>query len=325
MVYPQNYISKSRNALLPTRSPAMLERRAKSLVQVFLSRVSSINDVENTLVNLLSDYTMKELDVVTLSPSLTQTIIKVSNEYHHQSSFASLLFLSPPAQSAWSVLFPLVHRYFCYIEDEKQMLTEGCRIELFLSKVLNESLRYVFKTANFTSVGHVFDLCDRWGWELENINLPKINEVLLSEEASRDQGDFEQALKDLRRESIRINGHVFTPPSKGGMRTFVKSLGEALVCPSMTQGATTGDNCSVDERSIATSCSEIDLSSHSCASYYSGYSDVGYDSDCINRKMRSRPIARKRKFDMKTVDKLTSRLILAAGRTQPNGDAYFIA
>ena len=39
---------------------------------------------------------------------------------------------------------------------------------------------------------------------------------------------IEQALKDLRREIITINGHLFRPPTRGGVKQFAKALGEAL-------------------------------------------------------------------------------------------------
>lgn len=351
------------------RQNKSFKAEAKELVQEFVRHVTSISTVQRTLIPLLTAYTQNALNVPTLSPSLKKIIIKICNEYHRQTSFASLAFLTPPAQSAWTVLLPLTLEYMHYIQQQQYNLVMDCQLEHSLSHALKPEMRKLFKESEFESIGHLLRVCKSWKWDLENIVANGIGKVSSDnsdqdDSTTRTNGSkddtkaLEQALKDLRREVITINGRLLKPPARGGIKAFVKLLSEALVSPSgpiqnsqqnipdevAQQFKNYSSEAGLGELSSSVSCirvvdSESELSSDGNYSDGSvtGYSDVGDDSDCstaefvrngtkARRRKRKeyRPLARKRKFDISTIDALTSRLFVAAGRSQQGGDAFFV-
>ena len=326
-----------------------LERDARALIRKFLGKVTSISTVERTLVPLLTNYAIDVLNasgycgevndqsdekIVKLSPGLLKAIRNVSLEYQRQCSFASLAFLSPPAQSAWSSLYPLVLEFYRYLYDHQEHLILDCKLEQFLSYTLDADMRRVFHTAEFHSIAHVLAVCEEWRWELENIKLSsdenfeargqssnyenneKISDKI--EADAKETCNIEQALKDLRRETIVINGRRFLPPARGGIKTFVESLGDALVSPSGTkmEAFQISREFVYDDQN-----SDNDSSSYS---YVTDTSELGDASEFDSTKDTKARRRRRKKFDMSTMSRLTSRLILAAGRTKPSGDAYFV-
>eukprot|EP00814_Leptocylindrus_danicus_P003434 CAMPEP_0116022340 /NCGR_PEP_ID=MMETSP0321-20121206/10930_1 /TAXON_ID=163516 /ORGANISM="Leptocylindrus danicus var. danicus, Strain B650" /LENGTH=498 /DNA_ID=CAMNT_0003493395 /DNA_START=46 /DNA_END=1542 /DNA_ORIENTATION=+ len=355
---------RSHNANASNRKQKSFKAEANALVQEFVRHVTSISTVQRTLIPLLTDYTQNALNVPTLSPALKNVIIKVCNEYDRQTSFASLAFLSPPAQSAWTVLFPLT-----LDQQQRHNLVMDCELEHSLSCVLNPEMRRVFKESEFESIGHLLRVCKGWKWDLENIVANSIGKVSsdgasehddsINSYANNDSKVVEQALKDLRREVITVNGHLLKPPARGGIKAFVKLLSEALVSPfgpmqnnqqnREVYGNKKGNkvNVATTETALSGSCilvvdSESEFSSSDgnfSDGSATGYSDVGDDSECsatafvgmcnrkkVRRRNRKeyRPLARKRKFDISTIDALTSRLCVAAGRSQQGGDAFFV-
>eukprot|EP00816_Leptocylindrus_hargravesii_P013471 CAMPEP_0196825984 /NCGR_PEP_ID=MMETSP1362-20130617/93371_1 /TAXON_ID=163516 /ORGANISM="Leptocylindrus danicus, Strain CCMP1856" /LENGTH=499 /DNA_ID=CAMNT_0042206509 /DNA_START=3359 /DNA_END=4858 /DNA_ORIENTATION=+ len=350
------------------RKQKSFKAEANALVQDFVRHVTSISTVQRTLIPLLTDYTQNALNVPTLSPALKNVIIKVCNEYDRQTSFASLAFLSPPAQSAWTVLFPLTLEYMHYVQQQRHNLVMDCELEHSLSCTLNPEMRRVFKESEFESIGHLLRVCKGWKWDLENIVANSIGKVSsdravhnnsINSNDNNDSKVVEQALKDLRREVITVNGHLLKPPARGGIKAFVKLLSEALVSPfgpvqnNLQNREVFGNkkgnriNVATTETALSGSCirvvdSESEFSSSDgnfSDGSATGYSDVGDDSECsatafigmcngkkVRRRRRKeyRPLARKRKFDISTIDALTSRLFVAAGRSQQGGDAFFV-
>lgn len=94
-----------------------------------------------------------------------------------------------------------------------------------LSRALDPEIRNMFKTIEFQSIGHLLDVCHQHRDELQNVNLPKAQEDDIEKQVS-DPKLLKQAMKDVRREKITVNGRSL-PPAKT-LKELVFVLTEAL-------------------------------------------------------------------------------------------------
>jgi hypothetical protein len=126
----------------------------------------------------------------------------VVSEYEHQVSFASLAFLSSPEVSAEHRLSPLINSYLQYLQQNLESLVKECETEQRLAIILDPRMRHVFKTIEFQSIGHLLDVCHGFEYELSHIEVPPDNTAT---------DNLKQALADLQREVLTVNGQPLPP------------------------------------------------------------------------------------------------------------------
>ncbi len=262
-------------------------------------------------------------------------ILGLASEYEHKVSFASLAFLSSPDNSVETHLVPLLSKYFEYLQMNWESLVSKCELERMLRTVLDQDLRQYFKNSVFRSVGHILDECRRERESLDNITLPPpwtegVLGVVSSGERGGDAiakrgggGDnvdsaikqyisdpelVKQALRDLQREVITVNG-IQLPPANSQME-FAEYLGKVL-------------NSKQLELSISSPTMKTKKGSRRRITNYS--SDVGLEleeeSDFSGMDSDG---SLSTKIDVGLVESLARRLLIAASRTGSGGDAYFI-
>ena len=261
----------------------------------------------------------------------------VSVEYEMKTSFASMAFLSSPQQAAQSVLFPLVVSYLKYIRNDWRRLVFACQVEEVLSASINPILRQTFKGTEFTSIGHLLQVIQDHQELLNNIPLPSFSSFSSSTSCSHfDDGtsyeddtnnkDIKQALVDLRREVITVNGIILSAPAHS-KKQLVQNLCDALhhqINPaSTTHGGTT--ECKSDNYNEETIRKVPSIEGEEQHSTYvsSDDSSVGSNASTSSHN-NSKEKEKKRRFDLKTIDKLTLRLMMASCRTGAGGDAFFV-
>ena len=193
--------------------PKVIRTRARYVTNAFVATTSYVRNINPVLTRLLSCLTMEMLAVECLAEEITKVIHRVVLEYVHGTSFASLAFLSTPEVNADSLLTPLIIKYLKYLQVDWERLVKECQLERLLARSLDPSMRKMFKTIEFQSIGHLLEVCHEYRYKLNNIELPpnfcaiaeNIHSLSNSPEAIR------QALRDLRREIITVNGHVLPP------------------------------------------------------------------------------------------------------------------
>mmetsp|Transcript_29532 Transcript_29532/g.71334 ORF Transcript_29532/g.71334 Transcript_29532/m.71334 type:complete len:853 (-) Transcript_29532:116-2674(-) len=193
--------------------PKVIRTRARYVTNAFVATTSYVRNINPVLTRLLSCLTMEMLAVECLAEEITKVIHRVVLEYAHGTSFASLAFLSTPEVNADSLLTPLILKYLKYLQADWERLVKECQLERLLARSLDPSMRKMFKTIEFQSIGHLLEVCHEYRYKLNNIELPpnvcaiaeNIHSLCNSPEAIR------QALRDLRREIITVNGHVLPP------------------------------------------------------------------------------------------------------------------
>ena len=275
--------------------------------------------------------------------------VGVSEEYEMQTSFASIAFLSSPEQSAGSILSPLVMSYLKFLRSDWNRLVFLCELENILSVALNYELRHTFKSTAFFSIGHLLDVCRRCKSKLENMELPPLRKDCSAMFTGDDPKVIKQALQDLRRETITVNGHVLPPAHsrKQLIRLLCEALnsnvtsweaacneepeklaevhGEAIAeaetaincCPSMAESDSekTAETISDDDAYLSSDESEdIPIRMRKSLSSACSFTESKTQYDCRRRK----------RFDLRTIDKLTLRLMMASCRTGTGGDAFFV-
>ncbi|KAL9188450.1 hypothetical protein ACHAXT_006828 [Thalassiosira profunda] len=286
------------------------------IVQNYLRNVDCVRDVQKTLMNLVLRATLILLSVEVWCPELRETVHRLASEYEHKVSFASLAFLSSPDNSAETHLAPLLTHYFEYLQMNWESLVSKCELERMLRTVLDADLRHFFKNAVFHSVGHILDECRRERESLDNIALPppwvgggdaKDADEAMARYCS-DPAVVKQALRDLRREVITVNGQML-PPSHSHTE-LAEHLGEIL-----------NSNQLVSPRKSMTMSRR-----RSTKKRMSNYaSDFGFglelESDFSGTESDASLAS---KVDVGLVDRLARRLLISASRTGTGGDAYFI-
>lgn len=347
-----------------------LETRIYNMIDSLISTTGNVGSMSYTLSILLTHFTREMLAVEYLSEDIQEKINTVVQEYEHQTSFASLAFLSSPEESAETHLAPLLFAYVDLLVRDHTSLVWDCRLEGTLTRALDPTLRKVFKTTEFRSIGHLLKVCDEFKESLQNIViLPKDHllhasskdgssevNILASPSFEYNLNDLcenktavKQSLRDLRRETIVINGHVLPP---------IKSLSELLTLlrerlnsrPVKLKDKKIG-NISTDEsiESASETDSEQEPQIYSDAPSSHLYSD-SEESDIVgsgdegdvdtslcndpsgedishsaqDSRKDAKHASRRRVHSIDAIDILTRRLLLAASRTRGGGDAYFV-
>ena len=255
-------------------------------------------------------------------------------------SFASLAFLSSPDASAETHLVPLLTKYFEYLQMNWESLVSKCELERMLRTVLDPDLRQYFKNSVFHSVGHILDECRRERESLDNIALPPPwkegvlgvvsggggggGDATVRKGAGGDNVDsaikqyisnpalVKQALRDLRREVVTVNG-IPLPPANSQME-FAEYLGKVLNSKQLELSISSPKSVSIrttkkgSRRRVTNYSSDVGLELEEESDF------SGMDSDG----------SLSTKIDVGLVESLARRLLIAASRTGSGGDAYFI-
>ena len=163
-------------------------------------------------------------------------------------------------------------------------------MEKWLSLLLAQKLRNIFKEMEFQSIGHLLEVCYGLQYELTHIDIPpqsiKSDEDSEAGDESSTCSSMKQAIVDLQREVLLVNGQVLPPI------TSRQQLLELLT--------STLNHTATQDFVLRPEADTLNETEHS--------------DD--NRKQSS--------FDSNTLDSLTRRLLLATSRTGSAGDAFFI-
>ena len=341
--------------------PKAIRARGRYITDAFVATASHVRNITPVLSRLLHCLTMEMLAVECVAEEITKVIRRVAAEYEHGTSFASLAFLSTPETNADSLLTPLILKYLKYLQADWERLVRECELERMLARATDPNMRKMFKTIEFHSIGHLLEVCHEYRGKLQNIELPpnlcavaeNINTLCNNNDAVR------QALRDLRREKITVNGHVLPPVTS--RKELISLLTQTLNSRTLTSAQPKKKRNARKKKpsrppaKIPTDQNESEFSSDYASSPekqrrpgevattpmgaasisdVSGLESADYDSSSafesspenLNRKLPpSNGATRKRRstFHLSTVDMLTRRLLIAASRTGNGGDAYF--
>jgi hypothetical protein len=208
-----------------------------------------------------------------------------------------------------------------------------------LSTVLNAEMRQLFKTIEFVSIGHLLEVCRGFEQELLAIQLPPTVGGMLAPERDNDSlcsshKVVKQAIRDLQREVVTVNGHALPPVNN--RKELVELLSQTLNSRSLFSAtATNGKRKSKKSVKTPRNCPPIiqqgvpeQLDSEG---FLSSGNEGDTDGDSPKKvpptpsvEERSRRKNRRRNFHLSTVDFMTRRLLVASSRTGMGGDAYFI-
>eukprot|EP00535_Pseudo-nitzschia_heimii_P001221 CAMPEP_0197177036 /NCGR_PEP_ID=MMETSP1423-20130617/2781_1 /TAXON_ID=476441 /ORGANISM="Pseudo-nitzschia heimii, Strain UNC1101" /LENGTH=720 /DNA_ID=CAMNT_0042626515 /DNA_START=64 /DNA_END=2222 /DNA_ORIENTATION=- len=191
----------------------LIRARARYTTNAFVATATYVRNIGRVLTRLLHCLTMEMLAVECVSEELTKIFHRVSSEYEHQTSFASLAFLSTPEVNADAVLTPLIIKFLRHLQADWERLVRECELERVITRSIDPSMRKMFKTVEFRSIGHLLEVCHAHRGKLQSIELPpnmcttaeNVGNLWNSTDAIR------QAFRDLRREIITVNGQVLPP------------------------------------------------------------------------------------------------------------------
>lgn len=281
----------------------LLQARTNCIIRSLLSNMDSglmTASVQPILLQLLSVVTMEVLAIHILDEEITNIMEKLCRDYEHQISFASLTFLSSPEQSI-KFLSPLILSYLQYLQIHHDRFEYNSSIECMLRSTLPSKTRMLFKQTEFLSINHVLSTCQEQSNILSNLILPsdvsRLNSKSLRDNTNtcaKDDKDLQQALRDLKREIIMVNGFIL--PTVTTYKELVQILGDLL----------NSRNSNVSNRRTSTTSGND--------------ADLENDNDNnSNNKNRNNNTA----LEYKTINKITKRLLLSASRTRAS-DGYFI-
>lgn len=341
--------------------PKAIRARARYTTDAFVATAAYVRNVSPVLTRLLHCLAMEMLAVECVAEETTKVMHRIASEYEHATSFASLAFLSTPEVNADSVLTPLILKYLKYLQGDFERLVQECELERMLVRAVNPNVRKMFKTIEFRSIGHLLEVCHEYRKELQNIELApnvcavaeNINALCNSPEAIR------QALRDLRREVITVNGHVLPPVTS--RKELISLLTQTLNSRTLTSAPSkkklmirkpqktghhslkqstsrkpgngrvpleeSSDSSAGKQRKLrAVGLPDISDISEQESSFVSSEYDSSSAVESSPDKMpfaNGGPRRRRNKFHLSTIDVLTRRLLIAASRTGNGGDAYF--
>jgi len=363
--------------------PKAIHARIHILLNSLISTTNSVVSMRPILTKLLTHLTRELLAVEHLSEELVGYIRKIVLEYEHLTSFASLAFLSSPGDSAETHLAPLLLNYLEYLRNDVDICVDQCKLETTLARAVHPGMRKVFKTAEFASLGHLLEVCRKYKDQLENISIsprdspsfgiektfasrPSLSSDVIASITSGDATNLKkcgssttkaikQALRDLRREIITVNGHVLPPVQS--LTQLVNLLRERLQTRTVKlkekKVAYNRKNLNIEVHNDQESSGSSDqLESDSGKSYYND-SDIissGNEGDMDGsprssknnqrtgqenasthfdpaspRQRQEGPTKNKRRpLNVNAIDIMTRRLLLAASRTGCGGDAFFV-
>ncbi|KAL3922257.1 MAG: hypothetical protein SGARI_006494, partial [Bacillariaceae sp.] len=338
--------------------PKAIQARAQCITYAFVATAAYVRNISPVLTRLLHCLTMEMLVVECVSEAIHKVIQRLTSEYEHGTSFASLAFLSTPEVSADSLLLPLILKYLKYMQSDWERLVQECALERMFVRAIDPTVRKMFKTIEFQSIGHLLEVCHQFRDQLQSIELApnvcaiaeNINTLCNSPEAIR------QALRDLRREIITVNGHVLPPVTS--RKELINLLTQTLNSRTLTsarpkkkksqrrkQGAAKNrPHLSTDDSEGFSS--EVPSSPDEHSRHRAEYPPLGAPTDPIisdlserdfdfdssgidsppeaaDKKQQGQQRRRRSKFHLSTIDVLTRRLLIAASRTGNGGDAYF--
>ncbi|GKY94079.1 hypothetical protein MPSEU_000374400 [Mayamaea pseudoterrestris] len=317
------YRSKSQNqdCVLAAEPVRALRARARSIVVAFVDTVDTVQEQSPVLNRLLRCLTLELLAVQVLSYDLNNLIRRLCSDYVQKCSFASLAFLSSPENSADSLLIPMILKYLKYLQSNWKNCVSDCEMERMLTLTLDKDMRFTFKNIEFRSIGHLLEVCQGYRHELTHIEVSPDMRVL--EERVNDTESLRQALRDLQREVITVNGNVL-PPVKS-RKDLVSLLSQVLNSRTLTSFPVKIGRNKKKERHNK---HEEVQSEGEFTSGVSGDDSISSIASLIGAAIKETPAGterrRRRNFRLSTVDFLTKRLLLAASRTGTGGDAYFI-
>ena len=316
--------------------PRAIKARVRGVVDSFVVTVGCVRSIGPQLRKLVGNLTKELLAVEAIGQDLLSAIGRLASEYEHQTSFASLAFLSSPEDAADAHLTPLLMSYVQYLQGDWENHVATCELESMLSRALDPEIRNMFKTIEFQSIGHLLDVCHQHRDELQNINLPRAQEEDIEKQVS-DPKLLKQAMKDVRREKITVNGRSL-PPAKT-LKELVFVLTEALNSKPLTlshgkkrrkskrskkqaaaaaafrpEADTTTDESAVESSAV----SESEVSSSTEGDTDGTASSGGGDGG------RARLARRRSVIDTTTIEYMTRRILVAASRTGTGGDSYFV-
>mmetsp|Transcript_4703 Transcript_4703/g.9000 ORF Transcript_4703/g.9000 Transcript_4703/m.9000 type:complete len:795 (+) Transcript_4703:135-2519(+) len=349
-----------------------MKSRIKFIVNSLISTVGSVGSMQSILTNLLVHFTKEQLAVEMLSDGLYSYIRKICLEYEHLTSFASLAFLSTPEDSADTQLVPLLTNYVEHLQKERERIIWECRLESTLARVLDPDMRKFFKTIEFISIGHLLQVCHEHRHSLENIVITERDSLLSGTSATAPNAErrdsemnvlssasfdnntmdlcnntkaIKQALRDLRRETIIVNGQILPPVQS--LRELIALLKERLNSRPMklkekkigkarkprTKSSGNASDLTNDEVSSDASITKNDTDLIS-----SGNEGDEEDIPVLKRKKNADSesvesgnssgeggkATKRRQFNIDAIDILIRRLLVAASRTRGSGDAYFV-
>ena len=310
---------------LALESNQVLESHITVLVQSFVATAGCVSSMRTILTDLLSSLTMQLLAVSTLSESMNTSIRDLVLAYEHLTCFASLAFLSTPKDSAETKLGPLIRNYLNYLRSEWKNCVLSCQVELFLSRSLDPHLRHIFKTIEFQSTSHLLEVCRYHKELLENIPLANVGHSI-SATINTDVSSVKQALRDLRREVIIVNGRIIPPVAS--LRELVKTLKSILNARTFklkeskigigSQIKANNENPVLESPSKSIDLSTTDDSSET------EFVSSGDDQEESTLGLAQDVIKRKKSNTIEAIDVVTRRLIVAASRSEKGGDAYFV-
>jgi hypothetical protein len=350
-------VQRARNlneeCVIAMEPPKAIRVRARYTTYAFVATAAYVRNISPVLTRLLHCLTMEVLAVECVAEEITKVVRRIVSEYEHGTSFASLAFLSTPEVNADSLLLPLILKYVKYLQSDWERLVRECELERMLARAVDPEIRKLFKTIEFRSIGHLLEVCHEFRDKLQNIELApnvcavaeNVNTLCNNPEAIR------QALRDLRREVITVNGHVLPPVTS--RKELINLLIQTLNSRTLTAVPPRKKRNSRKKNTILKNHSAPDLNHHHNTDFSSDaqsspekqrhippaphddaiISDLsaddspGFDSSTAvdtspegNDKKHRR---RRSKFHLSTIDVLTRRLLIAASRTGNGGDAYF--
>lgn len=317
--------------------PRAIKARVRGVVDSFVVTVGCVRSIGPQLRKLVGNLTKELLAVEVIGQDLLSATGRLASEYEHQTSFASLAFLSTPGDAADAHLTPLLISYVQYLQGDWENHVATCELESMLSRAMDPEIRNMLKTIEFQSIGHLLDVCHQHRDELQNINLPKAQEDDIEKQVS-DPKLLKQAMKDVRREKITVNGRSL-PPAKT-LKELVFVLTEALNSKPLTlshgknrrrkskrskkaaaaaaaafrEADTTTDESAVESSAVSESEVSSSTDGDTDATASSGGETGG----------RARLARRRSVIDTTTIEYMTRRILVAASRTGTGGDSYFV-
>jgi len=313
--------------------PRAIKARVRGVVESFAVTVGCVRSIGPQLRKLVGNLTKELLAVEAIGQDLLSAIGRLASEYEHQTSFASLAFLSTPEDAADAHLTPLLVSYVQYLQGDWENHVATCELESMLSRALDPEIRNMFKTIEFASIGHLLDVCHQHRDDLQNIVLPKAEEEDIEKQVS-DPKLLKQAMKDVRREKITVNGRSL-PPAKT-LKELIFVLTEALNSKPLTlshgkkkrkskrgkrQAAAAaifgGADTTTDESAVESAESEL-------SSGTENEMDASASSSGGEAGGRARMARRRSVIDTTTIEYMTRRILVAASRTGSGGDSFFV-
>ena len=316
--------SLGQECVLAAEPPRALKARANAIVTSFVTTVSTVRQQSPILTRLLTNLTKELLAVEYLSPELNRTIRRIVSDYEQQTSFASLAFLSTPDNSAEHRLTPMILKYIKFLQVEYKNHVADCELERMLTLSLDHEMRKTLKTIEFQSIGHLLETCADFRPQLQKIEFPPTTSIREGQKLVDDPDAVRQAIRDLQRERITVNGHLLPP---------VTSRKELIHLLQQTMNSRTLTSMPMKPRRKSRSRGARNrqhrsTSDHSSEGEFTGTSESDFtsaaESDADKNKTSREQQPHQRNFHVSTIDVLTKRLLLAASRTGTGGDAYFV-